>query len=856
MGAPSERYGPSARLVVLARDREGRTGHQTQDLYDTSNDFVIQAKTDHALYRPDEPMELELHSNRREASLLVDILRDGRVIRSQSVRLRGGHAFLVLPYGPEFQGELTIVAYSPANVERWGNLALGSRTVLYPHDPALKLSAKFDRATYRPGEDAALTLRVRGQDGAPVEAALGAVIFDHAVEERARTDAEFGQSQGYGFDAEFQSYWYEPAALGGLTRAELDRLDTSRPFAEDLELAAEVLLMNRWGDRPLVFGGANYPAGAWQEFSGRFDAELEGVKIALREAYEKDFSYPHDTDSLKRILKQQGVDFDAVRDPWGTQFEAKFSVNQNQDVMELVSLGPDKKAGTDDDLQVFVLNRPYFEKTGVGITKAMESYHSRTNRYIRDLPTLRAELAKNGIEWGSLRDPWGHAYDARFGVVNSRYTLSVMSAGPDGRFETGPASDDFAVWTGYSDYFTDITIKIDDALGRYFGAGGKFPQSEAEFYGVLEHAGISRDLLKDGWGHPAYLAFDNQARYQDRIIMDYSEATRGGPLVGQKVEPETVQYAYIHLYSPGQDGVPRNADDFELAVFSREIARQNSSMAQPSANNNAVPLSGGSGGITGTVTDQSGAVVAKTKVTAEMNEKIWFETETDDSGRYTFRNLPTGTYSVRAQRPGFQLAIIVRVPVKSLNITQVNFTLRVGSVSETVEVAAEAAPALQTESAEVAVVQPHAGTPSPIATPRLREFFPETLLWEPMLETDRHGNSHLHFKFADSITDWKLSLVASTTDGQVGLLDSDIKTFQPFFVEHEPPQVLTQGDEISLPVILRNYLDKPQNLRVQMKSEPWFTFLGPSVREQSVAAGDSEPARGFRLGSVRGPKGS
>ena len=181
--------------------------------------------------------------------------------------------------------------------------------------------------------------------------------------------------------------------------------------------------------------------------------------------------------------------------------------------------------------------------------------------------------------------------------------------------------------------------------------------------------------------------------------------------------------------------------------------------------------------------------------------------------------------------------------MKSLSTTEVNVRVMLGSAMETVEVSA--APAmLQTESAEVSSVRsnPRTEAGGPIATPRLREFFPETLLWEPMLETDHHGNSRLHFKFADSITNWKLSLIASTVDGQIGLLDSNIKTFQPFFIEHEPPSVLTQGDEIALPVVLRNYLEKSQTLRVEMKPETWFTPQSPAVRETSVAAGESEQA--------------
>jgi MG2 domain/Carboxypeptidase regulatory-like domain/Macroglobulin domain MG3 len=687
---PSGKNVPLGRLVVLARDRQGRTGHETQDLWDTSDGLVIEAQTNHALYRPSEPIEVDLHANRSDGNLLLDVLREGRVVRSQSVRLHGGHAFVVVPYLPEFQGELTIAAYSPAEASNSYDIPIATRTVLYPHDPELKVTAKFDRATYRPGEDAVLNLRVRKTDGNPVEAALGAVIFDQAVEERARTDVEFGRGPGYGFDGQFGSYWYENNQIGGLRRTDLDRLNTSEPFVDDLQLAAEVLLLNRWGDRPSVFGGANYPAGAYQAFRERFESELAPVKIALNDAYSKDFMYPHSPDSLKQVLKAQGVNFDSVLDPWGSPFRARFSFNRNQEIMELVSSGPDKKPGTEDDPTAMSVQRSYFQKTGAAIDKAIDDYHSRTGAFIRDTATLKSELGKYGIDWDSLRDPSGRCYEARFGIADTRYTLVVMSAGPNGRFENGPGSDDFPVWTNYSEYFVDTAVKIDSALSKHFAAAHSFPQNEAEFDEVLNEARISRSELHDAWGHRLQPVFDNQAKYQDRIVIDYSELVTGTQLRSQKVAPETREYAFIHLYSSGLDGIPHTCDDFELAKFSREIARQSSTMAQPSANATAVPLSGGSGGITGVITDPSGAVVAHTKVVAELNGKVQFSAETDENGRYTFRNLPTGVYTVTATATGFRSSVITRVPVKSLNTTEVNLTLNLGAAMETVEVSAGA----------------------------------------------------------------------------------------------------------------------------------------------------------------------
>src|SRR3954453_3759726 len=71
------------------------------------------------------------------------------------------------------------------------------------------------------------------------------------------------------------------------------------------------------------------------------------------------------------------------------------------------------------------------------------------------------------------------------------------------------------------------------------------------------------------------------------------------------------------------------------------------------------------------------------------------------------------------------------------------------------------------------------------------------------------------------------------------MVEKEILSFQPFFVEHAPPRILTEGDEINLPVVLRNYLAKPQTVDVEMKPENWFTLLGPSRKHAEVPAGDN-----------------
>src|SRR5204862_714874 len=121
----------------------------------------------------------------------------------------------------------------------------------------------------------------------------------------------------------------------------------------------------------------------------------------------------------------------------------------------------------------------------------------------------------------------------------------------------------------------------------------------------------------------------------------------------------------------------------------------------------------------------------------------------------------------------------------------------------------------------------------------LRGCFPETLVVQPSLETDKPGRAQLKFKLADNITTWKMSVIGSTEDGQIGTVEKEIKAFQPFFVEHDPPRVLTEGDEISLPVVLRNYLERDQIVDLEIKPESWFTLQGPARQHANVSAGDA-----------------
>jgi hypothetical protein len=108
---------------------------------------------------------------------------------------------------------------------------------------------------------------------------------------------------------------------------------------------------------------------------------------------------------------------------------------------------------------------------------------------------------------------------------------------------------------------------------------------------------------------------------------------------------------------------------------------------------------------------------------------------------------------------------------------------------------------------------------------RIREFFPETMLWQPALITDDKGNADLAVSFADSITTWRLSASANSLGGAIGGADVPLKVFQDFFVDIDLPIFLTQSDEVAFPVAVYNYLKTPQTVKIELEREPWFDLI-------------------------------
>lgn len=123
---------------------------------------------------------------------------------------------------------------------------------------------------------------------------------------------------------------------------------------------------------------------------------------------------------------------------------------------------------------------------------------------------------------------------------------------------------------------------------------------------------------------------------------------------------------------------------------------------------------------------------------------------------------------------------------------------------------------------------------------RVRQFFPETWVWEPELLTDDRGRTEVDLSTPDSITTWRLHAVSSSPDG-FGIAETNLKVFQDFFVDPDLPYAVTRGEEFPVTAQVYNYLDKEQQVTVTLAGTDWFDIIGSSKTQVSVPANSVLP---------------
>ncbi len=789
-------------LVIGATDGTGVAGEATFP-YWTSNAEGMRFETSQTLHRAGQSVKLRVTSGADSAAeqyVLIHSVVANREVSTRIAHLVNHQAEVTFPFQPEFRRNVTFVADTGS-----GTKNSVFTTVIFPDSADLILSAKPEKATYKPGEKATLQMQVTSVDGKPVQAALGLAVVDQAVLERARTDEEFGHRRW--FDCAYCGNEGE-TEIGGMRLNDLYALKSSTPISADLDLVAEALVANLTAD-------ISSDSTEQDPMFERIALHMKQLKQTFDEYFAITFEFPQDISTLSDAL---GPAWTNLTDPWGMPFQPEFVVENENLVIRFKSAGPDKKYGTADDFEVYNFQRKYF----TSLHRQIRDILKKQFQYPETETEFKRMLSENGILLDTLRDPWGNAYRSKITTAGTMRRITILSLGPDGKFGT---KDDFSVGEFAGLYF----VRERAAIVAAMQASTRSPQTRVEFLSTLAKSGIDISQFRDAWNRPYRLTDEVTSYYMNRIDSKTVLVFGSAPQLRSASTPVTRKFNVFGLRSAGADGIENTYDDFDIATFSSMLSEDDGKTEQ-ARQPIATGAIAGKGAISGIVTDATGAVLVAAKIMLIDAMNSSFETTTNQSGRYEFAGVPAGLYSVHANVPGFRTYEVSRVPVMVGTTTRVDVQAEVGSVSESIAVTAESV-SVQTSSSTVSSVA--------MSTPRVREYFPETLLWMPEIITDERGFAHTQFPLADSVTTWKIAVIASTLDGHFAEAESDLRAFQPFFLEFNPPPVLTEGDKISLPVTIRNYQEQRQKVSVKMQPNEWLTIAGSTSQERFVDANSS-----------------
>ena len=285
--------------------------------------------------------------------------------------------------------------------------------------------------------------------------------------------------------------------------------------------------------------------------------------------------------------------------------------------------------------------------------------------------------------------------------------------------------------------------------------------------------------------------------------------------------------------------------------------------------------------IAGTVTDPSGAMVAAAGVEVrEVSTGKTRSAKTNAAGQFSLSAVPAGDYEVRVSCAGFKTAS-QRFTIRPRDRAVLSANLSIGASSTVVEVtgaqvvlearaqrigngmaggviggiiggvpggvpAPQALPMNARNFTELALVDQKAQVNSATlakedsASPsaHVRAYFPEALYINPEIITDKDGVASITIPIADSITTWRMAMLASTTHGALGSATSSLKVFQDFFVDLDLPVTLTQGDRVSIPVAVYNYSGARGDVSLKLQRDEWFSLVD-DVPEKSVTVDSS-----------------
>jgi uncharacterized protein YfaS (alpha-2-macroglobulin family) len=141
-----------------------------------------------------------------------------------------------------------------------------------------------------------------------------------------------------------------------------------------------------------------------------------------------------------------------------------------------------------------------------------------------------------------------------------------------------------------------------------------------------------------------------------------------------------------------------------------------------------------------------------------------------------------------------------------------------------------------------------------VVQPRVRKAFPDTAYWSPSVHTDSAGHAHVTLTFPDSLTTWRTTVHAITLDSKAGSAINRVLVRKNIIVRMGTPRFLRQGDEVTIPVIVHNYLDQAKQVQLSLNIDGLDPVSGAPQSVTVPSKGEGTAlwrVKASRIGSAR-----
>ncbi|MBL4650395.1 MAG: hypothetical protein JKY03_11755, partial [Aureispira sp.] len=124
--------------------------------------------------------------------------------------------------------------------------------------------------------------------------------------------------------------------------------------------------------------------------------------------------------------------------------------------------------------------------------------------------------------------------------------------------------------------------------------------------------------------------------------------------------------------------------------------------------------------------------------------------------------------------------------------------------------------------------------------PEVRNDFRKTIYWNPTIQTDKNGKAALTYYNSDDVTTFRAILEGNSVTGQLAHQEHTYYTIWPFDLITKIPSVLSFGDTVKMPIVLKN--NRSKEMVGQLNIEvPWFlNVLEMPVEQVNIPANSQQ----------------